>query len=211
MNIGPVKINVRQAFNASGKAARGNEEPTQDAAGIPGAEKKETARKGLEIGKRLHASELTEAEFEKVKKLKQVDTAVRAHEMAHVVSGGRYVRSGAKFQFERGPDGKAYAVAGEVGIDISAVPGDPRATVEKMQTVQRAALAPTDPSAQDRRVAAKAAQIQADAALEMVLMRLKESDTQAKENTVYQSHKSEKAYAADGKTNATGTIIHMIG
>ena len=47
-----------------------------------------------------------------------------------------------RFRFVRGPDGKFYAVAGEVSIDTSAVPGNPRATIRKMQQVKRAALAP---------------------------------------------------------------------
>ncbi len=36
--------------------------------------------------------------------------------------------------------------------------GDPQATIAKMQQVRRAALAPAEPSAQDRRVAARASE-----------------------------------------------------
>lgn len=71
------------------------------------------------------------------------------------------------YSFQRGPDGVRYAVGGEVPIDVSKVPGDPQATLEKMQLVQRAALAPAEPSSQDRRVAALAAQQAAEARAEL--------------------------------------------
>lgn len=96
------------------------------------------------------------AEQRKLQELRNIDRRVRAHELAHVSVGGRYVTSGASFRYETGPDGRRYAVAGEVSIDTSEVAGDPRATLEKAQIVLRAALAPADPSAQDRRVAAQA-------------------------------------------------------
>ena len=44
----------------------------------------------------------------------------------------------------------------------SPVPGDTEATVRKAQTIKRAS-APSDPSAQDRQVAAQAAQLEAQA------------------------------------------------
>jgi SprA-related family len=43
-----------------------------------------------------------------------------------------------------------------VSIDTSEVPNNPDATISKLETVIRAALAPSDPSAQDRQVAAEA-------------------------------------------------------
>jgi len=41
----------------------------------------------------------------------------------------------------QGPDGKLYAVGGEVSLDDSPVSGDPGATVEKEKTVIAAAKA----------------------------------------------------------------------
>ena len=66
-----------------------------------------------------------------------------------------------------GRDGKQYATGGEVQISTSEVAGDAEATVRKMEQVQRAALAPADPSAQDRRVAAQAAAEAARARVEV--------------------------------------------
>ncbi|SFN06493.1 putative metalloprotease CJM1_0395 family protein [Thermodesulforhabdus norvegica] len=99
---------------------------------------------------------LSEEEIKKIQKLKQRDREVRTHEQAHIAAGGRYVRGAARFEYERGPDGKLYAVGGEVSLDVSPVPNDPEATIEKMQVIKRAALAPAQPSAQDRLIAARA-------------------------------------------------------
>ena len=67
---------------------------------------------------------------------------MRAHEQAHLAAAGPYANGAPTFEFQTGPDGRQYAVGGEVSIDTSPVPGDPEATVRKAQTVKRAALAP---------------------------------------------------------------------
>lgn len=92
-----------------------------------------------------------------ISQLAQRDRQVRTHEAAHVAVGGMYVRGGARFSYTTGPDGRAYATGGEVSIDRSPAPNDPKATIQKLQQVRRAALAPADPSPQDRAVAAAAA------------------------------------------------------
>jgi len=102
--------------------------------------------------------ELSEEEEEEVRRLSARDAEVRAHENAHKAAAGRHARGGPSYEFERGPDGRRYAVGGEVSIDTSPVPNDPDATILKMQQVRRAALAPAEPSAQDRRVASEASQ-----------------------------------------------------
>jgi hypothetical protein len=108
----------------------------------------------LNSDSKAKAAEIDQQRY--LQELKSVDRAVRAHELAHLSVGGRYVTSGANYQYERGPDGMNYAVAGEVSIDTSEIPGDPQATLAKQLIVLRAALAPANPSAQDRRVAAQA-------------------------------------------------------
>ena len=50
-----------------------------------------------------------------------------------------------------------YAVGGEVPVDVGPVAGNPQATIQKAAVLQRAALAPADPSGADRQIAAKAA------------------------------------------------------
>ncbi len=100
-------------------------------------------------------SQMSEEEIQQLQQLQQRDQEVRAHESAHIAVGGQYV-SAAKYSFETGPDGKSYAVGGEVGIDVSEIPNKPEATIIKMQIVKSAALAPKDPSAQDYAVASEA-------------------------------------------------------
>ncbi|TYK66580.1 putative metalloprotease CJM1_0395 family protein [Colwellia echini] len=92
-----------------------------------------------------------------INQLQLRDKEVKAHELAHASTGGATTGS-PSYTFEVGPDGKKYAVAGEVSVDLSSVPGDPKATITKMQKVYAAALAPADPSVQDIRVAASATQ-----------------------------------------------------
>ena len=101
-----------------------------------------------------------------IERLRDADSAVRAHEAAHIAAGGSYVRGSASYTYQTGPDGKQYAVGGEVSIDTSAE-DSPAATIRKMQTVRAAALAPSDPSATDRAVAAAAAQAAASASAEL--------------------------------------------
>ncbi|XQU08962.1 putative metalloprotease CJM1_0395 family protein [Halomonas sp. LY9] len=108
---------------------------------------------------------LAPEEIQQLEQLKQTDREVRQHEMAHQTVGAPYT-GGATYEYEVGPDGKRYAVAGEVSIDYGPVPGDPQATVEKMQTVIAAALAPADPSPKDLQVAAQARQYLLEAKLE---------------------------------------------
>lgn len=133
-----------------------------------------------ESGEKQHApsADTNRLETQALRQLRNRDRAVRAHEQAHLVAAGRYATSGANFNFQRGPDGILYAVGGDVQIDISPVPGDPRATVQKAETIRRAALAPSDPSSQDRQVAAQASRMAAQARAE-IIQATRESPTAA--------------------------------
>lgn len=114
---------------------------------------------------------LSPDEQAEVKELKTRDAEVRRHEQAHLAAAGSYARSGAKFDFQTGPDGQKYAIGGEVKLDIAPVPDDPEATVQKAKTIKKAALAPEKPSAQDRRVAAQADKLELKARQEMAQQR----------------------------------------
>ncbi len=102
-----------------------------------------------------------------VARLQARDADVRAHEAAHVAAGGGLVTGGISYSYEKGPDGKQYAVGGEVSIDASAVAGNPRATLLKAQQIVAAALAPADPSGQDQSVAGQAEAMAARASAEL--------------------------------------------
>ena len=118
--------------------------------------------------------ELSEEEKREVERLAKRDRQVRAHEQAHLNAAGPYARSGPHYEYETGPDKRQYAVGGEVDIDTSPVSGDPEATIRKAQTVRRAALAPAEPSPQDRRVAAEASRMEARARQELARERTEE-------------------------------------
>ena len=100
---------------------------------------------------------LTDDERKIVEQLKARDREVRAHEQAHLNAAGSVALGGPSFSFQTGPDGRRYAVGGEVAIDTSPVAGNPQATIAKAKQIQRAALAPAEPSAPDRQVAAGSA------------------------------------------------------
>jgi len=125
--------------------------------------------------------ELTPEEKARVEDLRARDAEVRAHEMAHIIAGGQYIIRRANFVYVLGPDGRLYAVGGDVVIDTSPVPGDPEATIRKAQAVRRAALAPSNPSAQDLRVAAEATRMEFEARMELARQRAEEALEQAKE------------------------------
>jgi hypothetical protein len=110
---------------------------------------------------------MSRAELEMVRELQTRENEVQAHEQAHIAAGGRYVQGGASFTYRMGPDGRMYAVGGEVSIDTSPVPGDPQATLDKARQIRRAALAPGEPSAQDLQAAAKASRMAAKARAEL--------------------------------------------
>lgn len=94
-------------------------------------------------------------DFEVIQELKKRDAEVKAHEQAHLSVAGRHAAGSASFTYQTGPDGTQYAIGGEVPIDVSAE-DTPEATIQKMETIKRAALAPADPSPADRQIAAEA-------------------------------------------------------
>ncbi|MBU0484216.1 MAG: hypothetical protein KKB30_06855 [Proteobacteria bacterium] len=120
-------------------------EPDQSA----GQEKETDQRKGAAGESLSHRDEIVLAQ------LKSADLNIRAHERAHLAAAGSLAISRASFEYVQGPDGRRYAVAGEVAIDTSKEMA-PEATMVKMVKVRSAALAPAMPSLQDRKVATRA-------------------------------------------------------
>ncbi len=178
--IGPLR--ATQYIRAAAPAAAASAVPAAEAASGPsngvsaGAAASPTFAGGLSQSTLLtaqgsggssqsSASGLTEEEQAVVREMKQTDAKVRAHEMAHLAAGGQFA-TGPSYEFQKGPDGGLYAVAGEVNIDTSPIPGDPQGTIAKANQIRAAALAPGDPSAQDRSVANAAAQMAAKASVE---------------------------------------------
>lgn len=142
----------------------------------------DVASKGQSPSSPAGPQQLTNEQKAQVAELKKRDTEVRVHEQAHVTAGGQYVRGGANLEFTTGPDGRKYAVGGEVAIDTSWVPDDPRATILKMETIKRAALAPAQPSSQDRAIAATADRTTTQAQRQLAARALEEQQALAGKN-----------------------------
>ncbi|MBE2257333.1 MAG: hypothetical protein IAE88_00655 [Rhodobacteraceae bacterium] len=106
-------------------------------------------------------SGLSVEDLRQIDALRVIDRQVRAHELAHMAAGAG-LTGGASFTYRVGPDNQRYAVGGEVSIAISHA-GSAEETIARAQQIRSAALAPADPSPQDRKVAALASRM-ADAA-----------------------------------------------
>lgn len=144
-----------------------------------------------------------------VQDLKKRDAEVRTHEQAHKTAGGQYAGSPA-FEMTKGPDGQSYATGGHVNIDISAIPDDPQATLNKMMQIKSAALAPAEPSAQDLKVAAKADMVAAAARSELSQSATPATDssetTKTAANTMQNSATSDEPFVSQ-QMRQRGVII----
>lgn len=162
------------------------------------AEEKERANSN-DGSDRQSEKELAAEELQLVQNLRTRDREVRAHEQAHAAVGGN-LAGPANLNFSTGPDGKRYAVSGDVSIDISKVPNDPAASIRKFEQVRRAALAPANPSSQDLRVAARAAASANQSRGELNVERLQqtqEAEEQKKARTVTNTEESESLTIAE--------------
>lgn len=146
---------------------------------------------------------LSEEEQRQVTELQKVDREVRQHEQMHVAAGGGLVISGPSYTYTQGPDGKSYAVAGEVGIDTSEG-STPEETVSKARRIRAAALAPADPSAQDRQVAAVAAQMEMAALQELARQRQEGSQSEVTGRASSSPRAVEQALQAYGAGKVVG-------
>lgn len=91
--------------------------------------------------------------------IKKNYSEIYAHELAHKSAGGALAGS---IVIERNADGIPFA--GHVDIKMPSLnPNDPQKTINDANTVIRSAMAPSDPSDQDYRVAAQAQSIKMQA------------------------------------------------
>jgi len=131
------------------------------------------------------AEEVQKQQDDKVlRELRARDREVRAHEAAHTAAGGSLVRGGPSFSYQTGPDGRSYAVGGEVQLDVSPVANDPQATINKASQIRAAALAPANPSSQDIRVASNANQLAARARVDLAIQRREELKLEENQQTL---------------------------
>jgi len=106
---------------------------------------------------REQAEQKQQAQAKEIETLEKRDREVQTHEEAHRAAGGQYA-SAPGYEYTTGPDNKRYVTDGEVSIDVSEA-ATPAKTIQKMEQVRKAALAPAEPSAQDLKVASEATQV----------------------------------------------------
>jgi len=130
---------------------------------------------------------LSPSEQQQLAQLQQRDTEVRSHEAAHIAAGGPAISGGASFTYQKGPDGRLYAVGGEVPISSSGA-NTPEEKIALAKSMQAGALAPANPSPQDLKVASEAALMETKARQELALE--KNEEQKEKDLNIYQSNQA---------------------
>lgn len=155
------------AHEASGRVSDKAGDKAVPASGKTAAESPDEASKpaGQPEGQQAAEERLAEEQVAVIRDMKARDREVRQHEAAHKAVGGS-LAGAVSYTYQRGPDGVAYAVGGEVPIDISPAE-NPEATLQKMDIVKAAAMAPAQPSPQDLQVVAAATQTKVQAQAEL--------------------------------------------
>lgn len=169
--------NAGQQQQSSEDDAQSNNGSQSQEASSDEQEQQEKAEKKQEAAEQQQENK----EQRVIDQLQSRDREVRAHEQAHAAVGGSLAGS-PSYEYQTGPDGKKYAVGGEVSIDVSKA-NNPEDTIRKMETVRAAALAPAEPSSQDRKVAAQASRNIAEARAELVTENANIQGPEQTENT----------------------------
>ncbi len=136
---------------------------------------KEQEKKELE--KTSSLDELSEDEERLVGELQSRDTEVRAHEAAHQAAGGG-MTGAASYTYQQGPDGKMYAIGGEVSISMK-TGSTPEETIANARQIVASAMAAGNPSPQDHAVASSARVMEMKA--QQQLTRQQQEETEGKE------------------------------
>lgn len=166
----------KRAANKDGKSVEDEKTSVQKKAEL--SKDKDNADKA----KSKSDSDLTADEQQQVQQLKARDAEVRAHEQAHISAAAGLRTSAPSYDYETGPDGKKYAVGGEVSISFSST-GDPEKDMQLAETMRNAALAPAEPSGQDRSVAQSAEKIIQESKMKLTEQQPQQNDVIANAST----------------------------
>ncbi|MDF1882554.1 hypothetical protein JHD49_01220 [Sulfurimonas sp. SAG-AH-194-C21] len=118
------------------------------------SEQSQEEQKAQESKKSSDPKELSQDEERLVKDLASRDSEVKAHEAAHQGAAGG-LAGAASYTYQQGPDGRMYAIGGEVSISTPSG-STPEETLKNARSLASAALAAGDPSPQDFSVASSA-------------------------------------------------------
>ncbi|MBD3585725.1 hypothetical protein HHX48_08270 [Salinimonas sp. HHU 13199] len=182
--LGADSDRARQTANNSAAATYERPATADPTATETEAGSDKSGKEQQESAGREHAEQEQQAQKKESEALEKRDREVRTHEQAHSAAGGQYASS-PSYEYTTGPDNKRYVTHGEVSIDTSEAT-TPAKTVQKMEQVRQAALAPVQPSAQDMKVASDAGQAISRANSEMAAE--KADDRQRREQGPLTSH-----------------------
>lgn len=118
---------------------------------------RERRRKGTGVAA-IDSRGLSSAERKLIERLQARDREVRQHEARHY-QAGRPHTAPPRFWTVTGPDGRSYAVSGQVKFDLGSLSDEPMLLQHQLTVLQRAALAPLRPSPHDLEVARALAQV----------------------------------------------------
>lgn len=177
--------------------------PRRITTGVSGRTSVSSASSTSKTEQQDNEQQLRQEEQRILQQLRSRDREVRAHEAAHIAAGRPYIRSGPSYTYQRGPDGRPYAIGGQVQLDTSEVRDDPEATLNKAEQVRRAALAPAQPSPQDLSVAANASQLAARARVELAIQRREEFDPQVQAQSGEEDSRQESETQTPAPTNSS--------
>ncbi len=138
-----------------------------------------------------------------IAQLKADDQAVRAGIAAQLRAAGAY-GGAVTYQYQRGPDGTNYAVAGDVSFNIQPVANNPAATIAAMQTIAKAAMSEVPPSAEDLAAAREADQYLAQAQAQLKAAQA----TTAAANTVLAAQQQSAAFGGATVTFGQGLAAY---
>ena len=136
----------------------------------------------------INGVELTMKEVQLVRELQSIDRNVKTHEAAHQAAGGG-LAGAASFSYTKGPDNQMYATAGEVPIRMQKG-NTPEETIAIARQVVAAAMAPSDPSPQDYKVAANATRMEIEARAEATKLKAEEAKEKDKKKVNKKALKS---------------------
>jgi hypothetical protein len=159
-----------------------------------------TGQEKKDILKANGPEKLSEDEQRMVNNLASRDSEVRAHEAAHQAAGGG-MTGAASFTYQQGPDGKMYAIGGEVSISMKSG-STPEETIANARQIAAAAMAAGNPSPQDFAVASSARVMEMKA--QQQLARKEQEAVQGKE--IYQNEANKNSFTIE-KENASKDVI----
>jgi hypothetical protein len=151
-------------------------------------------------------------ESELINQLKAREREVIRHEQAHASIGGQYAGA-PQYEYKKGPDNRSYINGGEVSIDTSEE-ASPQQTLRKAEIIMRAALAPAEPSEQDRKVAADAAAMALKAQAEISKQNTLKSKEDQESNSSDQSTtelSNDKQNGIDGQQDRLSVRLNYSG